>query len=90
MQPLLEGGSGGGGGASAKEVPPPKLLADALEALLGAVYVDSGYSLERAWDVYNRFVTIDEIDSYVSPPNIRAGFRAEQKSMRGAVTHVVY
>jgi dsRNA-specific ribonuclease len=54
--------------------PPPKLLADVLEALIGAVYVDSGDSLAAAWEVYSRFIRIEKIEPYASPPTLKTGF----------------
>jgi dsRNA-specific ribonuclease len=54
--------------------PPPKLLADVLEALIGAVYVDSGDSLAAAWGVYSHFIRIEKIEPYASPPTLKTGF----------------
>jgi len=39
----------------AKEIEVPKLLGDVLEALVGAVFIDSGHDLEKAWNVFLRF-----------------------------------
>ncbi|KAL5974515.1 hypothetical protein ACLOJK_031180 [Asimina triloba] len=30
----------------------PKILADIVESLLGAVFVDTGYSLDKVWEVF--------------------------------------
>ncbi len=38
--------------AALLEVEPPKVLADVFEALIGAVYVDSGRSLSAAWHAF--------------------------------------
>merc|ERR1711872_336338 len=37
------------------EVEVPKVLGDVFEALMGAVFIDSGHSLDTVWRVYQRF-----------------------------------
>jgi len=34
----------------------PKVLADVFEALAGAIYIDSGYSLDKTWAVFYRLM----------------------------------
>lgn len=38
-----------------EELDPPKALGDILEALAGAVFLDSGLSLETVWNVFKPF-----------------------------------
>ena len=38
-----------------EELDPPKALGDILEALAGAVFLDSGLSLETVWRVFEPF-----------------------------------
>ena len=40
----------------------PKVLGDVLEALIGAIYIDSGHNLELVWEIYRKLcVSIDEV-----------------------------
>lgn len=64
LQPFVEPlPSAGHFASTALAAPAPKLLADVLEALLGAVYVDSGYRFAPVWAAYLRIVSIREIDT---------------------------
>ena len=38
-----------------EEVEVPKILGDVFEALIGAVFVDSGHDLAAVWNVYQRY-----------------------------------
>lgn len=49
-----------------EEVEVPKTLGDVFEALMGAVFIDSGHSLEKVWEVYNRFEP--RLESIVKDP----------------------
>ena len=37
------------------DLDPPKALGDVLESLAGAVFLDSGLSLETVWDIFHPF-----------------------------------
>lgn len=37
------------------ELDPPKVLGDLLESLAGAIFLDSGMSLEKVWTVFRPF-----------------------------------
>ena len=39
----------------AEELDPPKALGDVVEALAGAVFLDSGMSLSAVWNVFQPF-----------------------------------
>ncbi len=35
-----------------EDISPPKVLGDILESLAGAIFIDSGFSLESVWKVF--------------------------------------
>jgi len=45
---------------------PPKVISDILEALAGAIYLDSNMSLEKVWEVMQKFL-LPFLDAYVNP-----------------------
>ncbi|OLY83702.1 Dicer-like protein 1 [Smittium mucronatum] len=49
--------------------PPPKFMGDLVESLLGAVYVDSEFSLDTVRKVYNKLIT-PFIDRFISPGQV--------------------
>ena len=53
MQSGAEGDSLDSEEIEVDEIDPPKVLGDVLESLAGAVFVDSGCSLESVWQVFH-------------------------------------
>ena len=39
-----------------EEMEPPKVLGDVLESVAGAVFVDSGMSLEKVWNIFKPLI----------------------------------
>ena len=35
-----------------EDISPPKVLGDILESLAGAIFIDSGFSLESVWNIF--------------------------------------
>ena len=35
-----------------EDISPPKVLGDLLESLAGAIFIDSGFSLESVWNIF--------------------------------------
>ena len=52
-----------------EELEPPKVLGDVLESVAGAVFVDSGMSLEKVWSVFRPLIErkIGEFGVYSMP-----------------------
>ncbi|OMJ11208.1 Dicer-like protein 1, partial [Smittium culicis] len=49
--------------------PAPKSIGDLVESLLGAVYVDSGFSLDSVQNVFNKLI-LPFIDKFISPHQV--------------------
>jgi len=39
-------------GICVEDISPPKVLGDLLESLAGAIFIDSGFSLESVWSIF--------------------------------------
>ncbi|PVU98382.1 hypothetical protein BB559_001619 [Furculomyces boomerangus] len=85
--------------------PPPKVLGDIFESLLGAVYLDSKFSLDDTWRVYDRLFQ-PFITKFVGPNHVSlnpnnyfqmlihsrkcVGYKIESRSVKDACSHPLF
>ncbi|XP_071041573.1 endoribonuclease Dicer isoform X2 [Parasteatoda tepidariorum] len=68
-----------------EEVEVPKALGDVFESVAGAIYLDSGMSLDAVWNVYFPMIkpSLDHLTEYVPKSPIRELYEMEPKLMFG-------